>query len=120
MTKSFVTKISKTKRKKNIPRALREQVWIQKCGKHFTVKCPISWCENDITCFDFHVAHNIPESKGGETNISNLYPICAKCNMSMNNNYTIEAFDTSFANIFSIKNKIKNIYKRINEIIRAI
>ena len=34
--------------------------------------------------------HNIPESHGGATNINNLKPICARCNLSMGNYYSIE------------------------------
>ena len=55
----------------------------------FIVKCPIKWCRNRITCYDFHVGHNIPESKGGKT-------ICSKCNLSMSNNYTINKFSKLF------------------------
>ena len=62
-------------KKKKIPKALREQVWINKMGKNFTGTCSISWCENDMSCFNFDCGHNIPESKGGPTNIENLIPI---------------------------------------------
>lgn len=50
--------------KKTIPKALKEQVWIQNFGKVFQHKCYIKWCSNKINVFDFHVGHNIPESKG--------------------------------------------------------
>ena len=30
---------------KKIPTALKEQLWIQKCGKVFECSCQISWCE---------------------------------------------------------------------------
>ena len=88
--------IIKTK-KKRIPRALRNQIWIRHNKNKFEVKCPIAWCRNRINCFDFHSGHNIPESKGGKTNIRNLIPICAKCNLSMSNNYTIKQFSKKFA-----------------------
>ena len=39
-----------------------------------------------MNVFDFHVGHNVPESKGGATNIDNLKPICSRCNSSMSNN----------------------------------
>jgi 5-methylcytosine-specific restriction endonuclease McrA len=77
------------KKKETIPRALREQVWIQNIGPQFEHKCLISWCQNIINVFDYHVGHNIPESKGGATNIKNLKPICARCNLSMGNKYSI-------------------------------
>jgi len=85
---------SKLKKKKApIPKAVREQVWIKTFGKTFTHKCYISWCENRIDVFSFHVGHDIPESRGGRLNISNLKPICARCNLSMSNNYTIEQWN---------------------------
>jgi 5-methylcytosine-specific restriction endonuclease McrA len=77
-------------KKKKIPQALREEVWKTYNKDKFVVKCPISWCTNEISAFNFHVGHNIPESKGGTLDISNLLPICSKCNLSMSNNYTID------------------------------
>lgn len=76
--------------KDNIPRALKEQVWLTHNGKKYETKCYISWCKNRITVFDFHCGHNIPESKGGSTDITNLIPICSRCNSSMKDNYTID------------------------------
>ncbi len=76
--------------KKNIPKALREQVWIENIGRKFENTCYIDWCKNTINVFDYHVGHNIPESKGGRTCLENLKPICARCNTSMANNYTID------------------------------
>ena len=78
------------KRKENIPRALREQVWLRYMDKKLSGKCLVGWCQNTMTAFDFHVGHNIPESKGGSLDISNLRPICARCNLSMASNYTID------------------------------
>jgi 5-methylcytosine-specific restriction endonuclease McrA len=52
----------------------------------------VTWCENVMDPFNFHVAHNQPESKGGATDINNLRPICAKCNASMGDDYTIDEF----------------------------
>ena len=82
--------------KQRIPKALREQVWLKTNKQKFKVKCPISWCSNEINVLDFHVGHIIPESKGGATRIDNLMPICAKCNLSMSNNYTITHFSNTF------------------------
>lgn len=77
-------------KKKKIPKALREQVWIQKVGKKFRTRCKTTWCRNKITVFDFQAGHDIPESKGGSTDISNLVPICSRCNQSMSNQYTFK------------------------------
>ena len=43
-----------------------------------------------MTVFDFHVGHDKPESKGGKLRVDNLKPICARCNLSMSNNYSIQ------------------------------
>ena len=45
-----------------------------------------------ITPFTFECGHNIPESKGGTSDIDNLRPICGNCNRSMSNSYTIDEF----------------------------
>ncbi len=81
-----------------IPKALREQVWIQNIGHKFENKCLIEWCQNKINVFDFHVGHNIPESKGGSTTITNLKPICARCNLSMGSQFSIEEW-TQFGTV---------------------
>ena len=73
-----------------IPKAMREQVWIQKCGKIFERKCFVPWCQNLISVYDFHCGHDVPASKGGPTNLDNLFPICKNCNLSMGNKYTIK------------------------------
>tara|TARA_B100000035_G_scaffold145553_1_gene123938 strand:+ start:367 stop:636 length:270 start_codon:yes stop_codon:yes gene_type:complete len=80
----------------SIPKALREQVWLQNMGENFKGKCSVSWCENEINIFDFTVGHNIPKSKGGSDRLSNLKPICARCNSSMGNRYTIDEWDDVF------------------------
>jgi hypothetical protein len=77
------------KDKANIPRALREQVWITYAGRVFQCKCFVQWCQNTMTVFDFHVGHDIPESRGGSLDIGNLRPICSRCNLSMGNKYTV-------------------------------
>lgn len=76
-------------KKQHIPKALREQVWIHQFGKKFEHSCYIKWCTNKITVFDYHVGHNIPESKGGKLCLENLKPICSRCNHSMGSQYTI-------------------------------
>jgi len=82
-----------SKKKKNIPKALKEQVWIKNFGRVFSHKCYVKWCENKINVFDFHVGHDIPESKGGKLLVDNLKPICSRCNHSMSNNYTIKQWN---------------------------
>lgn len=81
------------KKKDKIPRALREQVWLHYSKKNFEIKCPVSWCENKISPFDFHVGHNIAEANGGTLDLNNLRPICSRCNLSMGSKYTIDEWD---------------------------
>ena len=76
-----------------IPKALREQVWLKYNGKKYTHRCYIRWCVNKIDVFNFHVSHNTPESKGGETVLENLRPVCSRCNQSMSDNYTIDEWN---------------------------
>jgi hypothetical protein len=70
-------------KKKPIPKALREQVWLNYAHQVFEMKCPTAWCQNRITAFDFHCGHILAEANGGSTTINNLIPICSRCNLSM-------------------------------------
>jgi hypothetical protein len=83
-------------RKAAIPKALREQVWIQGMGRVFEGKCRTTWCTNQITVFDFQCGHNVPESKGGATDLRNLVPICGRCNLSMGSQYTFDQWCVQF------------------------
>ena len=80
-------------RKATIPKAVREQCWLTTVGKKYESKCYISWCNNTMTVFDFHVGHDVPESEGGSLDINNIKPICARCNLSMSDNYTIKEWN---------------------------
>ncbi len=81
-------------KKKKISQALREQVWLARFGRVFEHKCYVTWCKNTVTVFDFESGHNIPESKGGKTDLTNLYPICRKCNGSMGDRYSIDEWNS--------------------------
>lgn len=94
-------------KKKTIPKALREQVWIKSMGNKLTGKCKIRWCKNQMSAFDFHVGHDIPESKGGTLNIENLHPICSRCNLSMAANYSIKEW-----NAFQKEKSKRNWFRR--------
>ena len=96
---------SSQKRKEPIPRALREQVWLHYAGTKFAIKCPVSWCSNKITAFDFHVGHNIPEAAGGTLAIGNLRPICSRCNLSMGSRYTIDEWSKMSAGVVRVKKR---------------
>jgi 5-methylcytosine-specific restriction endonuclease McrA len=79
-----------TYKKKAVPKAIREQLWIQKVGRKFETKCKTTWCRNKINVFDFQAGHDVPECKGGTTDITNLQPICSRCNSSMGSQYTFK------------------------------
>jgi len=99
--KSFSYIPKRTYRKKKIPTALRNQVWINHMGERFRVKCPTSWCQTTITPFTFEAGHNIPESKGGQTVVENLIPICSTCNKSMGNSHTF----TTWSSMYTLQNQ---------------
>jgi 5-methylcytosine-specific restriction endonuclease McrA len=84
-------------KKARIPKALREQVWLRNMGPVFEAKCKVVWCANKINVFDYQCGHNVPESKGGKTNLGNLIPICSRCNISMGSQYTIDEWNKKFA-----------------------
>jgi HNH endonuclease len=79
-------------KKVHIPRSLKNVVWITYCGEVYNYKCSVTWCTTVMTPFNFEAGHNIPESRGGLTNLDNLRPICSTCNRSMGNRYTIDEY----------------------------
>jgi 5-methylcytosine-specific restriction endonuclease McrA len=98
------TKLSLYKKKK-IPTALRNQVWLNHFGEQFRAKCPTVWCTNTVTPFSFEAGHNIPESHGGPTILSNLIPICGSCNKSMGNTYSFVEWSAKYSPTKSEKNQ---------------
>ncbi len=84
-------------KKKSIPKALAEQVWIRYMGRAFEGKCRVAWCQNTLTVFDFQCGHNVPESRGGATTVDNLIPICSRCNLGMGNKKTIDEWSAEYS-----------------------
>jgi 5-methylcytosine-specific restriction endonuclease McrA len=82
--------------KKSIPRRVRNEVWLKHNGRRFESKCKVAWCKTVVNVFDFVVGHNVPESSGGPTDLSNLFPICSACNAGMGDKYTIDEFSAKF------------------------
>ena len=72
-----------TNTKKPITATLKRLVWNKYIGEDFgkskCLCCKVTY----ITQLSFNCGHVIAESKGGETNVSNLRPICQNCNSSM-------------------------------------
>jgi 5-methylcytosine-specific restriction endonuclease McrA len=69
--------------RRKITASLRENVWILQNGRRFESKCAVTWCNTIVDVFNFECGHNIAYANGGATDISNLLPICGKCNKSM-------------------------------------
>jgi 5-methylcytosine-specific restriction endonuclease McrA len=93
---SGVRKPTNRKRKAHIPKALRIAVWKTYIGLEVgTTLCMV--CKtNTLNQMDFHCGHIVPEAEGGPTCLSNLRPVCAKCNLSMGTKNLEEFKDTYF------------------------
>lgn len=74
---------NKKYKKKSIPSTLRKLVWNKYIGEEKGKSKCLCCNTTDITQLSFHCGHIIPEINGGETNITNLRPICQNCNSSM-------------------------------------
>jgi len=85
-TKSEIVNNNTKKKKKYISATLKRLVWNkwigEDIGKAKCLCCNVTF----ITQLSFHAGHIIAEANGGETNISNLKPICQNCNSSMGKN----------------------------------
>ena len=95
-------------KKEQIPKRIREMVWTMHNNEKYSNKCYVSWCDNIINVFNYQVGHDIPESKGGTLDLSNLKPICSNCNLSMGNKYTITEWNTLVATSLPLPNKKTN------------
>jgi len=74
---------TKAYKKKAIPATLKRLVWNANVGEAVgKTKC-LCCRVTDITQLSFHCGHVVAESRGGETVLSNLKPICQNCNSSM-------------------------------------
>ena len=77
-----IEKEENKKLRKSIPKSLRNQVWNKCIGKEKgTGECGV--CKNEIDSKNFECGHIISVKDKGETNESNLIPICSMCNKSM-------------------------------------
>lgn len=87
---------SKRYKKKPIPKAVREAIWLKYARNEFEIKCKTTWCPNRINAFTFQAGHNIAEAHGGATDVSNLVPICSRCNQSMGSQYSFDEWCKRF------------------------
>lgn len=70
-------------KKKAIPRHVKTIVWNTWVGEDISKTKCLACGVTEIHVQHFHCGHVLAESKGGETNVKNLRPICGNCNLSM-------------------------------------
>lgn len=70
-------------RKKKIPKTLKRAVWDLYIGAEKGTASCLCCEKTTIRQIEFHCGHVVAEAEGGKTNIENLRPICAQCNLSM-------------------------------------
>lgn len=83
-----IAKTKPGKRKKTIPKTIRNQVWRKYCGNKLDSKC--FCCDRELAYECWEAGHVIAESNGGNTDIENLRPVCMSCNRSMGKTNMIE------------------------------
>jgi len=93
VSEATATSPSLRPRKRAIPRGVKQQVWNRHIGKRVgAAMCPI--CQsNEITQMHFHAAHIVSEAHGGATDVTNLMPTCAQCNLSCGTRNLLEYRD---------------------------
>ncbi|ATZ81249.1 D5 family helicase-primase [Bodo saltans virus] len=102
-------------KKKTIPKILRIAVWNKYVGENIgKIKCLC--CDvNYITQLNFECGHIQAESTGGETIVSNLYPICGVCNKSMGNKNLTEFKNNYFHTPYSIEDNKPRFIEIMNK-----
>ena len=79
----IISNKKKKKKKQAIPRSLKKMVWDRYIGEN-KGKAKCYCCKHqDIRQIEFHCGHVIAEANKGKTDVHNLRPICAQCNLSM-------------------------------------
>jgi len=68
--------------KEKIPKCVRNSVWRLYFKNKITGLCQCCKIEK-ISYASFHSGHIKSERKGGQTELSNLRPVCQMCNLSM-------------------------------------
>ena len=73
----------KNNKKQSISSTMKKLVWNMTIGEEIGKSKCVCCKSTYITQMSFHCGHIIAESRGGETIVSNLRPICQNCNSSM-------------------------------------
>lgn len=97
------------KKRKYIPVALKKDCWNKCIGKDIgSATCPV--CMTDkIYQNDFQCGHIISEYNNGPTIITNLIPLCKKCNSSMSKNNLLDYVKNYYTHNTQIYNIIHSI-----------
>lgn len=99
-------------KKKSIPKVLKDLVWDKNIGKEKGIgECYV--CNQEIDSKRFHCGHIISEKNGGETQLDNLKPICATCNLSIGTQHMDEFKKTFFSE--KKKDKPECYFKMLHE-----
>mgnify|MGYP000927201726 CR=1 FL=1 len=72
---------SKPRRRKTIPKSVREDIWRRDCGDSMRGHC--FCCGNELHHSVFEAGHIVAHADGGSDDVSNLVVICSLCNRSM-------------------------------------
>lgn len=68
------------KKRKTLPKSIRTQLW-DKYFQQTVGNCPL--CTADMNVNSFQSSHIVSAANGGTDAITNLFPICVGCNLSM-------------------------------------
>lgn len=108
LQKLLLGKERRTRRK--IPKGVRESVWNRYIGKDkIEGKCYV--CDRTIRITNFEVGHNKAVAKGGSNRITNLRPICRKCNSSMGT-MSIEVYKRKYYSKRKRKSTTQKVVKK--------
>lgn len=87
--------------KKNISKSLKTCIWDTHIGKDMRSAYCICCVNNEIKVENFHAGHIVSENHGGQTDETNLLPVCSLCNLSMGTVNMDEFVKTNFPRNYS-------------------
>lgn len=76
--------------KDKIPKTIKDAVWNEYNGREATEKLCYAGCGRFVHIQDYVCGHVNSEYHGGKVEVSNLRPICSKCNSSMGTQNMLE------------------------------
>jgi hypothetical protein len=82
-------------KRKAIPKGVKIDLWTKHFGQEYVGNCIV--CGKTINTHNFEAGHIISVANNGSDNISNLKPICRKCNGSMGTRNLYEYKDEHYS-----------------------